>query len=355
MHVTLSIQDLASWSKLNLEMFTQESNNLDAAIQNPADKNQVLSLTPQHIEIISTYYNDKDKHNMYKFMHSHEVTDANWWPGLFPYHSERSLYSVLNYMANKFCRYRCKPLYTHIEKSRAIHSVINAEMHSGVPQVTKNNMAGKLVRTLRHMHPHNYESLVCCCLKTKDAAVIKEQLKASLHGEQVLHQQKMTNNEDGRYLQQILASDGIQDAMVKGMMKMGDDIVLLCWGGDWSNQFWFWFAWYGPGYNFLRNKESAAMSEDEVLQYFECAVNQDFDNKCEEFLKDIIYSWKNRLKLDAKTYNFDRQIVCQSAPTLLGSLLSEFLVRRKFWIFIAEEKYNYQYWRLTTWNMQWVK
>ena len=104
-----------------------------------------------------------------------------------------------------------------------------------------------------------------------------------------------------------------------------------------------------------RNKESAAMSEDEVLQHFECAVNQHFDNKCEEFLKDVIHSWKNRLKLEAKTYDFDRQIICHSASSLLSSLLSEFLVRRKFWIFIAEEKYDYQYWRLTPWNMQWVK
>ena len=78
-------------------------------------------------------------------------------------------------------------------------------------------------------------------------------MKECIKDELRLHKAGMTNIEDGRQFEYILSSQILQQDIVDGLLHMGNDIVLLCWGGDWSNHFWFWFAWYGPGYQFLRS------------------------------------------------------------------------------------------------------
>ena len=341
------------WSCFNIAALKKREQDMIEALSAPNKTKNLLWFSPEEIEMLSRVYRDENRLTAFNTKHPNKET--NWWPGLYE-HSSESLYQTLMDMGDNFTKNKFFVLYKQIEQCDAVNSIMQEEIQYckhlpcyHVQHLTRGEMAGRLVRALRHIHPQNYEKIVKKFLSSpKDHNGCCEVLKQCLVSETELHKAKLTNIEDGRHFTQMLASKEILSAITKGLLLVKDDIVLLCWGGDWSNHFWFWFAWYGPGYQFLRCPESTQMTTQQIKDHFKRPSNRYSEDHCDFIANEIKKNWKSRLQHD-KNNLLNKAMYATHGSSILAEVCNEMLIKQLFWIHTAHQN-HYQYWKFTTWN-----
>ena len=308
--------------------------------------------------------------NLEAFLNKHSADNrSEWVPGIYSHDSCTSLRARLNHFANAFCRQKCHPLYTQIMRELRSMTPDKKIKHSSKfrfsgeslrlfemeqRRKTQENrrvcykLAGQIVRTFRHLHPEQSEPIIKELLTSKSLDLLT--LKTALLRERDLHKHRLANREDGQILEFLIEHENLRKAIKRGLVEMQSDVVILNYGGDWLNPFWFWFAWHGPGYALLRKPCDKWSDLEQTL--FAGTDQMSAKEWNEIVLKDIVQSWRTRLKSGLNHLPFSQMRNVTAITDYLNKECDEFLIRRLMWLLLTRQE-NYASWTLLDFNFPW--
>ena len=311
----------------------------------PYSKADAPAWTPDITEFFKRAFSSRK--NIEAFLDRHTASNrTEWVKGVYEHDPNTSLPAMLNYFANVECRQRSRPLYRELEKR-----IATVRNNKGFPKNAKvcSRLAGQIVRTFRHLHPHQMEPLIAELLQSTSLSASK--LTSALKDELSLHAQGSTNAEDGPMLEFLLRHDDLQQAIIRGLEEMKKDVVILAYSGDWLNPFWFWFAWHGPGYCLLRTpRHQWSKNQSSLLKTDHSTRAHIWSTRA---LHQIQTAWHDRLQGQAVVRSLQLGDNEEALLDHLTKVCDEFLIRRLAWLLHARLQ-SYAAWTLLDFNFDWL-